>query len=108
MWSGIRELISCTWNLRGTGDFLAISQGLAGPMRHLVWFIFAAQCWALWITRNKLTIEGRFFDIIDHFLQCFVKKDHLSNNLLKKTTVGWKHALLGNTWYLRHSLWRHH
>jgi hypothetical protein len=25
-----------------------------------VWTYFAAQCWAIWTTRNKFTIEGKF------------------------------------------------
>jgi hypothetical protein len=26
----------------------------------MVWIFFAAQCWALWNTRNKFTIERKF------------------------------------------------
>jgi hypothetical protein len=26
----------------------------------MVWIFFAAQCWALWTTRNKFTIEKKF------------------------------------------------
>jgi hypothetical protein len=59
MWAGVREILTCLWNPAGAGDFLAISQGLTGSMRRVVWFTFAAQCWALWIIRNKLTIEGK-------------------------------------------------
>jgi RsiW-degrading membrane proteinase PrsW (M82 family) len=59
MWAGIREILQCGWNPAGAGDFLAIAEGLSGPFRRLVWFTFAAQCWALWNIRNKLTIEGK-------------------------------------------------
>jgi hypothetical protein len=59
LWAGIREILQCGWNPAGAGDFLAIAAGLSGPFRRLVWFTFAAQCWALWIIRNKLTIEGK-------------------------------------------------
>jgi hypothetical protein len=58
MWVGVRETLHCDWNPTGAGEFLAISQGLTGQYRRLVWFTFAAQCWDLWNVRNKLTIEG--------------------------------------------------
>jgi hypothetical protein len=58
MWAGVRELLKCDWNPIGVGDFMAIVQGLVGPLRRLVWFTFAAQCWSLWNIRNKLAIEG--------------------------------------------------
>lgn len=57
MWDGVRELLHCDWNPAGPGEFIAIAQGLYGPLRRLVWFAFAAQCWTLWTIRSKLTIE---------------------------------------------------
>jgi hypothetical protein len=45
-------------NPAGIWEFLAISQGLTGAFRRLVWFAFAMLCWTLWTVRNKLTIEG--------------------------------------------------
>jgi hypothetical protein len=59
MWAGIRDILHYDWNSAGAGEFLTIAQGLSGPFRRLVWFTFAAQCWALWNIRNKLTIEGK-------------------------------------------------
>jgi hypothetical protein len=59
VWAGIRDVLHCDWNPAGAGEFLAIVQGLSGSFRRLVWFTFAAQCWALWNIRNKLTIEGK-------------------------------------------------
>jgi hypothetical protein len=38
---------------------MALAQGVSGSLRRVVWFAFAAQCWALWNIRNKLTIEGK-------------------------------------------------
>ena len=58
LWAGVRELLACSWNPSGIGEFLSLAQGLQGPLRRLVWFTFAAQCWALWNIRNKLAIEG--------------------------------------------------
>jgi hypothetical protein len=78
MWAGVRELLHCDWNPAGPGEFIAIAQGLYGPLRRLVWFTFAAQCWTLWTIRNKLTIEGKmignpadvFYQMLIH-MQCW-------------------------------------
>jgi hypothetical protein len=59
MRAGIRDVLQCDRNPLGADEFLAIAQGLSGPFHRLVWFTFAAQCWALWNIRNKLTIEGK-------------------------------------------------
>jgi hypothetical protein len=59
MWAGVRELLACDWNPTGIGEFIALAQGLANPLHRLVWYTFAAQCWTLWNTRNKLAIEGK-------------------------------------------------
>jgi hypothetical protein len=37
------------------------------------------------------------FDITDHLLQRFIKKDHLSNDLLKRTTIEWRQVLPDDT-----------
>jgi hypothetical protein len=58
LFGGVRELLKCDWNPTGVSDFVALVQGLVGPLRRLVWFTFAAQCWSLWNIRNKLAIEG--------------------------------------------------
>jgi hypothetical protein len=47
MWAGVRELLKCTWNPTGVGDFVFIVQGLSGRMRRLARFTFAAQSWTL-------------------------------------------------------------
>jgi hypothetical protein len=62
MWAGVRELLKCDWNSAGAGQFMALVQGLSGPLRRIVWFSFAAQCWALWNIRNKLAIEGKLIN----------------------------------------------
>ncbi|KAK1663022.1 hypothetical protein QYE76_051181 [Lolium multiflorum] len=62
MWAGVRELLHCEWNPGGIGDFIALAQGISGPLRSLVWFTFAAMSWSLWNIRNKLTIEGKLIN----------------------------------------------
>jgi hypothetical protein len=62
IWAGVRELLSCSWNPAGAGDFVALAQGLSGRLRRLVWLTFAAQSWALWNIRNKLTLEGKLIN----------------------------------------------
>jgi hypothetical protein len=62
MWAGVRELLHCEWNPGGIGDFIALAQGISGPLRSLVWFTFAAMAWSLWNIRNKLTIEGKLIN----------------------------------------------
>jgi hypothetical protein len=62
MWAGVRELLGCDWNPAGARDFVAIAHRLSGPLHRLVWFAFAAQSWALWNIRNKLTIEGKLIN----------------------------------------------
>jgi hypothetical protein len=59
MWAGVRELHPCNWNPTGVVEFIAIVQGLSGPLRRLAWFAFAALGRTLWNTRNKLAIEGK-------------------------------------------------
>jgi hypothetical protein len=72
MWAGVRELLHCDWNPAGPGEFIAIAQGLYGPLRRLVWFTFAAMCWTLWNTRNKLVFEGKMIgnpaDVFYHMI----------------------------------------
>jgi hypothetical protein len=59
LWAGVRELLSCTWDPTGVGDFISLVQGLSGPLRRLAWYAFAALAWTLWNTRNKLALEGK-------------------------------------------------
>jgi hypothetical protein len=59
LWAGVRELLSCTWDPTGVGDFISLVQGLSGPLRRLAWYAFAALGWTLWNTRNKLALEGK-------------------------------------------------
>jgi RsiW-degrading membrane proteinase PrsW (M82 family) len=78
MWAGVRELLHYDWNPVGAGDFMALAQGFSNSFRRIVWLTFAALCWTLWNTHNKLTIEGKaiahpadvFFQI-SIYIQCW-------------------------------------
>jgi hypothetical protein len=59
-WSVFRELFSVDWAPSSFADIFAIFQRYKGASRRLLWTIFAAQSWALWVTRNKFTNEARF------------------------------------------------
>jgi hypothetical protein len=60
MWSGLREMFRVNWNLKSRQDWFAILGTLNSKAKCFLWTFFAAQCWALWTTRNKFTIEGKF------------------------------------------------
>jgi hypothetical protein len=60
MWSGIREAFGVQWNPENLSDFLSILNQLTPTVRQSFWVLFAAQSWALWLIRNKLTIENSF------------------------------------------------
>jgi hypothetical protein len=60
MWSGVREMFSVNWNPSSRWQWFTILSTLDPKAKRLVWVYFAAQCWSLWTTRNKFTIEGKF------------------------------------------------
>jgi hypothetical protein len=58
-WSVLRQLLGCNWCPSSFGQFFAIASGLSGRPRRLLGLLFLAQSWALWLVRNKLTIESK-------------------------------------------------
>jgi hypothetical protein len=60
IWSGIREASGVQWNPQSLPDFFSILNQLTPSVRQSFWVLFASQCWALWLIRNKLTIENTF------------------------------------------------
>ena len=56
-WSVLRQLLGCSWAPANFPQFFAIQQSLLGRQRRVSWVLFSALCWALWTTRNKLTID---------------------------------------------------
>jgi hypothetical protein len=60
LWSGVREMFGVTWNPSSRLDWFTILDSLSSKAQRAVWTFFASQCWAIWTTRNKFTIEGKF------------------------------------------------
>jgi hypothetical protein len=58
-WSGIREAFGVQWNPRTFQEFFVIVNSLAPRFKQAIWLLFAAQSWALWNIRNKITIEHK-------------------------------------------------
>jgi hypothetical protein len=60
LWSGVRVMFSVNWNPRSRQEWLEVLEPLNPKCKRMLWTYFAAQCWALWNTRNKFTIERKF------------------------------------------------
>jgi hypothetical protein len=58
--SGVRDMFRVNWNPRSRQQWFQILDSLSAKSRCFVWIFFAAQCWTLWTTRNKFTIEKKF------------------------------------------------
>jgi hypothetical protein len=69
-WSGIREAFGVQWNPRTFQEFFAIVNSLAPGFKQAIWLLFAAQSWALWNIRNKITIEHK---LSSHPADCIFK-----------------------------------
>jgi hypothetical protein len=59
-WSVLRDVFEVDWDPSSFADLFAIFQRFSGQFRCILWLTFAAQSWALWLSRNKFTIEGKF------------------------------------------------
>jgi hypothetical protein len=69
-WSGIREAFGVQWNPRTFQEFFDIVNSLAHGFKQAIWLLFAAQSWALWNIRNKITIEHK---LSSHPADCIFK-----------------------------------
>jgi hypothetical protein len=69
-WSGIREAFGVQWNPRTFQEFFAIVNSLSPGFKQVIWLLFAAQSWALWNIRNKITIEHK---LPSHPADCIFK-----------------------------------
>jgi hypothetical protein len=59
MWSVVRQLLGCNWSPANFPQLYAITASLLGRHRRVVWSLFAAQSWALWLIQNKMSIESK-------------------------------------------------
>ena len=57
-WSVVRQLLGCNWSPANFPQFFLIIQRLPEQRRRLAWVLVSVLFWALWVTRNKLAIEG--------------------------------------------------
>jgi hypothetical protein len=73
-WSVLRQILQCSWCPASFPQFFAIVSNFAGRARRTIWSLFLAQSWALWLIRNKLTMESKLIrhpaDIIFKTLFC--------------------------------------
>ena len=60
LWSGLRSMLSVTWNPANFRHWFNISQGFRGHTRIVLCLLFSSLWWWLWLTRNKYSIEGKF------------------------------------------------
>lgn len=67
-WSCVWSWPNINWNPSSFADLLGLVAALLGQSLHCFWLALAAQCWALWTTRNKLTIEHVFPNKPSHCL----------------------------------------
>ena len=79
-WSAVRQLLGCNWSPANFPQFHALLQPLLGQHRRLCWIIVCTMFWALWLTRNKLTIEHKVLrhpaDLLFKmlmFIQCWAR-----------------------------------
>jgi RsiW-degrading membrane proteinase PrsW (M82 family) len=78
----------------------SVSQDLSGQYRRLVWFIFAAGCWALWNVRNKLNIEGSIIAKPANVLIKMLIYMHQCQKLVRSRDRGLLDAAMGEIRFL--------
>ena len=59
-WSAVREATNSTWDPHSARDLAAIVATMNGGNKRVLWSCLGALAWAMWLTRNKLAIEGVF------------------------------------------------
>jgi hypothetical protein len=61
-WSALRQLLGCSWCQANFSQFFAILSNFAGRFCRVVWILFRAQSWALWLIRNKLNMGSKLIN----------------------------------------------
>ena len=59
-WSAVRAAANTSWDPRSASDLAAIVDSVQGGNKRVLWSCIGALAWAIWLTRNKLAIEGIF------------------------------------------------
>ena len=59
-WSAVREAFHSNWNPASGNDLIAILKTTRGTSSRIAWRCVGALLWAIWTTRNKITIEKKF------------------------------------------------
>ena len=57
-WSTVRSAAGFQWDPRSAAELIHILGALQGSTKRVVWSCVGALLWSLWLTRNKLTIQG--------------------------------------------------
>lgn len=59
-WSAVRTAASVQWDPRSSNELVNLLDSVQGSGKRVMWSCAGALLWAIWLTRNKLTIEGCF------------------------------------------------
>ena len=59
-WSAVRAAANSSWDPRSASDLATIVDSIHGGNNRVLWSCIGALTWAVWLTRNKLAIEGIF------------------------------------------------
>ena len=59
-WSAVRTAAGVLWDPRSAPELFNLLAGIKGSAFWVMWSCVGALLWALWLTRNKFTIEGCF------------------------------------------------
>ena len=59
-WSAVRSATDVQWDPRSSAELTQLLDAIQGPAKRAIWSCVGELLWALWLTRNKLTIEGCF------------------------------------------------
>ena len=59
-WSAVRAATNTNWDPRSAADLAAIVASTMGGSKRVLWSCLGALAWAMWLTRNKIAIEGIF------------------------------------------------
>ena len=59
-WSAVWTAAGVQWDPRSAGELTHLLDAIHGRAKRVMWSCVGALLWAMWLTRNKLTMEGCF------------------------------------------------